>query len=130
MRDRLIELLEDTLSEWECYATDITIKEMADHLLANGVIVPKFKFGERIWVIDYDGGDPTSVGGEMYFSEGEDFIISSAFIDDYDAYETVEEHIEETQKNWGTELMVHRKSDCFSTREEAEKALAEREGKG
>ena len=39
-RDRLIELLEDTLHEWECDVQTETLSLIAEHLLANGVIVP------------------------------------------------------------------------------------------
>lgn len=39
MKDRLIELLEDTLHEWECDVQSETLSQIADHLLANGVIV-------------------------------------------------------------------------------------------
>ena len=38
-RDRLIGLLEDTLHEWECDVQTETLSQIADHLLANGVIV-------------------------------------------------------------------------------------------
>jgi len=39
-RDRLIELLEDTLHEWECDVQSKTLSEIAEHLIENGVIVP------------------------------------------------------------------------------------------
>ena len=65
MRDKLIELLaskvcEDyspTCDEWEphscekCYANNCEIGKLADHLLANGVIVPPCKVGDTIHTI-------------------------------------------------------------------------------
>ena len=39
MKDKLIELLKDTLHEWECDAQPETISQIAEHLLENGVIV-------------------------------------------------------------------------------------------
>lgn len=50
-RDRLIELLEDTLQEWECDVQSETLSQIAEHLLANGVIVPPCKVGQVVWVI-------------------------------------------------------------------------------
>lgn len=38
-RDRLIELLEDTLHEWKCDVQDETLSQIAEHLIENGVIV-------------------------------------------------------------------------------------------
>ena len=38
-RERLIELLEDTLHEWESDASVQTLTEIAEHLIENGVIV-------------------------------------------------------------------------------------------
>ena len=38
-RDRLVELLKDTLHEWECDVSIKTVTEIAEHLISNGVIV-------------------------------------------------------------------------------------------
>lgn len=65
MRDRLIELIgskvcEDyspTCDEWQphscekCFANSCRIGELADHLIANGVIVSPCKVGDRVWYI-------------------------------------------------------------------------------
>ena len=48
-RDKLIELLEDTLHEWKCDVEDKTLSQIADHLLANGVIVPPCKVGDKLY---------------------------------------------------------------------------------
>lgn len=42
-RERLIELLEDTLHEWESDVSVQTLTEIAEHLIENGVIVPPCK---------------------------------------------------------------------------------------
>lgn len=57
MRDRLIELLADTLSEWECEVRPETVSEIAEHLLENGIIAPPCKVGASIYVpvISEDG---------------------------------------------------------------------------
>ena len=43
MRDRLVELIKDTLQEWECDVSIETIEQISDHLVENGVIVPPYK---------------------------------------------------------------------------------------
>lgn len=50
-RDRLIEILQDTLHEWECDVSIKTLTEIAEHLLANGVIVPPCKVGDKIYML-------------------------------------------------------------------------------
>ena len=50
-RDRLIELLEDTLHEWECDVQSETLSQIAEHLIENGVIVPPCKVGDTVYVI-------------------------------------------------------------------------------
>lgn len=51
MKDRLKELIKDTLKEWECDVTDKTIEEIADHLITNDVIAPPCKVGETMYRI-------------------------------------------------------------------------------
>ena len=48
-RDKLIELLEDTLYEWECDVSKETVMEIAEHLIENGVIVPPCKVGDTVY---------------------------------------------------------------------------------
>ncbi|MBQ3543528.1 MAG: hypothetical protein IJA34_00825 [Lachnospiraceae bacterium] len=52
-KDKLIELLKDTLHEWECDVQFETISEIADHLLANGVIVPPCKVGDTVYKVSF-----------------------------------------------------------------------------
>ena len=65
MRDRLIELLKQkachyVLCDNECGGCknvemyDDSIESIADHLLANGVIVPPVKVGQTVYFIDHD----------------------------------------------------------------------------
>ena len=51
MRDRLIELLEECRSI-EGVGSDL-IEKQADHLLANGVIVPPCKVGDKVYFIGH-----------------------------------------------------------------------------
>ena len=51
MRDRLIELLEDTLKEWECDVQPKTLSEIAEHLIENGVIVPPCNVDDTVYEI-------------------------------------------------------------------------------
>ena len=48
-RDRLVELLKDTLHEWECDVSIKTVTEIAEHLISNGVIVLPCKVGDTVW---------------------------------------------------------------------------------
>ena len=101
-RDRLIELLQDYLYS----------EQIADHLLANGVIVPPVQLGQKVWIL-------YSIEKTIRCKE-----ITS---------------ITRRQKSWTMHFTC---SDCFTvwdnaedeyfgktvflTEEEAEKALAER----
>jgi hypothetical protein len=99
---------------------------MTDYLLAEGVIVPPCKVGDHIWVIDREDGEAVDVSCVQYMANCKNFVIATAFINDYDFDETLEYHTSETQERFDTELEVYLEEDCFLTREEAEKALAER----
>ena len=48
-RERLIELLEDTLHEWESDVSVQTLTEIAEHLIENGVIVLPCKVGDVVY---------------------------------------------------------------------------------
>lgn len=52
MKQRLIELLTDTLHEWECDAQPETVSQIAEHLIENGVIVPLCKVGDTVYTIE------------------------------------------------------------------------------
>jgi hypothetical protein len=53
MRNRLIELQSEAWIEWQRSTTDVDFVEYyADHLLANGVIVPPVKVRQTVWRTD------------------------------------------------------------------------------
>ena len=133
MRDRLIGLLLEAENKADengfvnCNLKSRRKAEfVADHLLAEGVIVPKFTAGDHIWVIDREDGKAVEVSCVQYLANCQNCVIATAFINDYDFEETLQYHISETQERFDTELKVCPEEDCFLTREEAERALAER----
>lgn len=50
-KEKLIELLEDTLHEWECEVQPETLSQIAEHLIENGVIIPLCKPGDIVYVL-------------------------------------------------------------------------------
>jgi len=103
MKERLIELLNDVGDNVINIPTDNFIESLADHLIANGVIVPPCKVGDTVWAIrDYKGHKYAQQGfvSEMFFRKDMSLMI-------------VVKHI--ARGTWG--------EDIFSTKEEAEKAL-------
>lgn len=52
-KDKLIEILQDTLHEWECDVSIKTLTEITEHLIANGIIVPPCKVGDIVFT-SYD----------------------------------------------------------------------------
>lgn len=123
MRDRLIELLEDTLQEWECDVSNNTIEQIADHLIENGVIVPPFpvKVGDRIYrkmrrgFKDFYIREETVWIVDNHATAGFEGITKCADKNCTFSPKIAEEDIGKT---------------VFLTREQAEKALAERSKNG
>ena len=56
-RDRLIELINGKSID-----TDVDVEYVADHLLANGVIVPPCKVGDTVWFDTYKKNGTVSLG--------------------------------------------------------------------
>lgn len=111
-RDRLIELLEDTLQEWECDVTDKTLQEIAEHLIENGVIVPPCKVGDTVYFDTYLHGD--SVGVRPHKVIKVKSVITT----------------EPSKGGIGAEIPDWSFGESvFLTEEEAEKALKEHENK-
>jgi hypothetical protein len=117
-RDRLIELLDVCLDEnvdvcsagYDCWR-EINYEGIADHLLANGVIAPKYNVGDTVWYIT--GIHRTIVKSAIV----EEIIINCNGVSDLFV----------TSDTGSFENSV----DIFySSKEEAEKALKEREGNG
>lgn len=110
MRDRLIELIRNAPRKDVVYG-DIkldkpaqTIQTIADHLLANGVIVPPCKVGDTV----YDIWDGTAYATR---------VLHFVYFGDYWACRTVSSF--PTVGEFGERI--------FLTKEEAEQALKERE---
>lgn len=117
-RDRLIEILQDTLHEWECDVSIKTLTEITDHLIANGVIVPPCNVGDIVYAkysgtneIEYYVIDKVSHLGSNYFE-------FEAHLENEDGYtvDIIEFTVPEIS------LTV------FLTPEEAEKALERSKG--
>ena len=103
-RDRLIELLFKVAKEKDCPQPC----EIADYLLANGVIVPPCKVGDDIYWIDSDTNEikcqKNGIKAVCYFGDDNFKIISKD---------------ENTPEDIGTRW-------CMFTKEEVEKVLKER----
>lgn len=61
MRDRLLELLHK--NSWDYLLCEANIKLLADHLIANGVIVPPCKVGDTVYVISETRAKEAKVDG-------------------------------------------------------------------
>lgn len=111
MRDRLIKIVSGFCRYEKCSGKkDVTLcKEcenggkLADHLLANGVIVPICKLGDTIYRI----GDNGKIYGDWEITLIQAYPDETLYVDDSDNY-FVESDIGKT---------------VFLTREEAERAL-------
>ena len=78
------------------------VADIADYLLANGVIAPPVKVGDVVWVVDY--------------------ILDTLCVFEYEVNETMLFHLmfhENECFGWGKTV--------FATKKEAKRALAERE---
>jgi hypothetical protein len=110
MRDRLIELIQDSVGGCARHWAEI----IADHLLAEGVIVPPCKVGQTVYVLGQTGHTPTVLKGtvdQLVFNKNNPHIdvgFENSFAWDYRA------------EDFGKTV--------FLTREEAEQALERREG--
>lgn len=110
MRDRLIELLAESAMK----GNYLNLQNVADHLLANGVIVPPCKVGDTVYIID-EAKDECS----------EDYVLDvkvlQLFVNKLGIALDLKLPLGMRLNTWA---VVGR--NVFLTREEAEKALAER----
>lgn len=126
MKDGLIDLLnestfgvnEHTLAD---YLKKETIERVADHLLANGVIVPPCKVGDKVYIVDgtTDGivvGKITNLEYNLYTTPREWITVRG----NYPIFGELEEKSR-------IDLLLGK--TVFLTKAEAEKALAERSEK-
>lgn len=107
MRDRLIELLIDSVR--------YTYEDQADHLLANGVIVPPCKVGDVVYDICTIFDESTLKPKTVIKPRIIDFASKVGFIIESKGLVIGEKEFGKT---------------VFLTKEEAEKAVKEREGNG
>lgn len=126
MRDRLIQLISECSTYTPNYAEQARLhaEYVAQHLLNNGVIVPPCKYGDTIFVIPSDVNCRLNMLHNMPQNNR--------------VYEQVIDHI----IMWRSDYMLYTcdglcavtskefKNTWFLTREEAEKALAERSENG
>lgn len=118
MRDRLIELIEQKqiygIDQDQPNKRDIQLfdnEELADHLLANGVIVPPVRVGQWVYVLSRGKIVP--------------MMVCSILIGTFENYIKVE--AEEEYGYWRLDIPFHNSTiDWYLTREEAERALVER----
>lgn len=120
-RDRLIELIvnADTYDSYECKLctkNDVSCRrcgaeKFADYLLANGVIVPPCKVGDKVWFNTFKKNATVCVGIQPHIVDRIDVICVC------DTKNLVETNI----RDWEFGQSV------FLTKAEAEKALKERE---
>lgn len=108
-RERLSELLEDTLHEWECDVSVRTLTEISEHLIENGVIVPPCKVGDTMYC-----------DGKFFADHCKGQIMS--FPVDIVRTEVCSTLRGEIDMVFGFKRFG---KDVFLTREEAEKALKE-----
>lgn len=112
-RERLIQLLVEMYEKYAVnlvlYFTDEEAAIIADKLLAQGVIVPPVKVGDKVWYYDYV---PTTKGLERIIRSSE---VSQITIDSQCSFVTLVNCISLALENFGKTV--------FLTREEAEAAL-------
>ena len=114
MRDRLIELIKNAEKAFPKDKPVLDIEEfVADHLLANGVIVPPCKVGDKVYSI-VEGINFVLVGEVYEYVVGREHFVFRSTRKGYFTLAFTEIDIGKT---------------VFLTKELAEKALAEREGK-
>ena len=114
MKQRLLELLND-------YRNDMDIgswgeETLADYLLANGVIVPPVKVGQKVYIIGWCG-------------DIEEFTVRDVHICTNEKGDCLYRFRAVIGEKSDIHFTTHYIGDTvFLTREEAEKALAERGG--
>lgn len=114
MRDRLLNLIKKGKIEFACTNRPVldVEKYVVDYLLANGVISPKYKPGDKLWIIPSidDCGHLVEEITEMtcigYYVDSEHYILK----------------LKEGENLYGV-YMEKEEQIVFSSREEAEQAL-------
>lgn len=138
MRDRLIELIgskvceaySPTCDEWQphscekCFANSCRIGDLADYLLANGVVVPPCKVGDTVYEIE------KSCLRCMHFVDGDYSNFCECTLDDsklmFECDFDKECCYDIVPKRFDFGMIERIGKTVFLTKEEAEKALAEK----
>ena len=125
MREKLIELIGDIpfTDEYSNYNSFEWAEHFADHLLANGVIVPPVKVGDTVYM-PWEWNGTKGVGileviriVDDNFTKSSPYVNTNFFTDDEDYW---------VAYNCGRFAFNDFGKTVFLTREEAEKALKER----
>ncbi len=113
MKDKLIEILNETFAEQYEKRGLLTAPHTADHLLENGIIIPPVKIGQTVYVVSrYYGG----------FWRTHECRIDSLTIYEKHMFMTL---FDSDNLDFGIEISEIGKT-VFLTKELAEKALVER----
>ena len=132
MRDKLKSLIDTFFCSVDIdkFYAENQKEKLADWLREYGVTVPPCEIGEEIWFVDRnESGEPIDITGAVFLAQSKGCIIATSYINDYDLTETIEYHINRTQDNYDTNLLVYPIEDCYVTKEEAEQALKARSRK-
>lgn len=125
-RERLIKLLmqgeleADKQGVFNCSRSEWKAEIMADFLLSNGVIVPPCCIGDTVYEIRENGKNPIS---------GKRFDRCITTVQMLDCAAIRKSTLYAKEKRYAKNDSVRLGKTVFLTREEAEKALAERNGK-
>ena len=119
MRDRLTELVRDASAKWYREAVEGTTEKtssayIADHLLANGVIVPPCKVGDTVYYLPH-----------IAIFEATVISIEVNYYTNPQLWLTIE-YCLFSKHHYKTRIDLMLGKVVFLTREDAEKALAER----
>ena len=143
MKNRLKDLIKDTLQEWECEVSDETIDQISDHLIENGVIVPPCKVGETVYAItkkhpcyacrtvsDYCQRDCHRFGNKTELVVKEGLVEAVLLFSNSNEMRIAIPTTKYLMRHYITKRLSDYGNTVFLTREEAEKALAERSENG
>lgn len=123
MKERLIELIGEFVDIDRPPFGIKWVEFLADHLLANGVIVPPVKVRQKVWLIGYTG---TLVEKNPCVIEGEVYAITISELN-YKFRGVFECRAEiNGEGEWFDLLFDEVGKTVFLTQEEAERALTER----
>lgn len=129
-KKKIFDILNDEILDLEIKDSKSEIiidktKELTERLCSKGVVYQPFKPGDDVYVIERDENDKAvDYSGYMCIAVSENAVVLSSYINDLeDIADTLEYHIKETAENFDTHLAVFPLGDCYSTAEEAKKAM-------